>query len=170
MSPERVKVIILRLKQDDPKKATGAKLLRLGLAEKYRFNRGFSLLVLNPYARALISPMDREATKGVVAVDASWRRIDEVKWPRGRQRRLPFLVAANPINYGMPEKLSTVEAIAAALYILGFKEQAFEMLRPFKWGYGFLSLNRDRLESYSMFSSEEDVKKLDEKFRKELYG
>lgn len=165
-----MKVIILRLKHDDPRKATGAKLLRLGLAERYRRSRGTSLLILNPYAKILISPKDREATKGIVAVDASWRRIKEVRWPRGRQRRLPFLVAANPINYGLPERLSTAEAIAAALYILGYKERALEMLRPFKWGYEFISLNQDRLESYSLGTNrEEDVKRLDEKFREELF-
>jgi len=171
VSPKRIKVIVLRLRQDDPKKATGSKLLRLGLADRYKLSRGSSLIVLNPFARRFISPVDREGIRGIIAVDASWRKIESVRWPHGRQRRLPFLVAANPINYGVPERLSTVEALAAGLYILGYKEQALELLDPFKWGPEFIHLNYERLEAYSREeNSEEDVRSLDDKFRRELVG
>ncbi len=166
-----MRVIVLRLHQDDPKKATGSKLLRLGLAERYRPSRGTSLVVLNPKSKLMLSPRDGLVARGLVAVDASWRRIKEVRWPRGRQRRLPFLVAANPINYGLPERLSTVEALAAALYIMGYRERALRMLEPFKWGPEFIHLNLERLEAYSREDiGEEDVRELDRRFRMELLG
>jgi len=163
-----MRVYVLRLKHDDPRKATGSKILRLGLAERYKPARG--LIVLNPLSTALLSPADREKAKGLVAVDASWRRIHEVRWPRGTQRRLPFLVAANPINYGVPEYLSTVEALAAALYILGCRDDAINILRPFKWGMEFIFLNKERLEAYSEAKDESEVRELCRKFRDELAG
>jgi len=167
-----IDIYILRLPHDDPKKATGARLLRRGIAKDARKTRPRSPIVLNPKANTLISLKDRRILEknGLLAVDASWRRIDEVKWPRGVQRVLPFLIAANPINYGKPFKLSTAEAIAAALYILGFPDIAEKVLCEFKWGLEFLRINQGRLDSYSKAKDPKRMRELEISAIKSLIG
>ena len=67
---------------------------------------------------------------------------------RGTSRCLPVLIAGNPVNYGKLTKLSTVEAIAAALYIGGFSDEAHTILDIFPWGHTFFELNQSLLDSY----------------------
>jgi pre-rRNA-processing protein TSR3 len=73
-------------------------------------------------------------------------------------------VAANPVNYGIPTKLSTVEALAAALYIAGFSEQAKELLSKFKWGPQFIALNAELLEDYAQAKNSADVVKVQNEY------
>uniref|UniRef100_A0A915MD81 16S/18S rRNA aminocarboxypropyltransferase Tsr3 C-terminal domain-containing protein n=1 Tax=Meloidogyne javanica TaxID=6303 RepID=A0A915MD81_MELJA len=73
------------------------------------------------------------------------------------QRLLPFLLASNPVNYGTPCKLNCAEALAAGLYLIGQKEAAVNLLRPFKWGKNFFELNLEAFNLYSECSSAADI-------------
>ena len=82
-------------------------------------------------------------------------------------RSLPFLIATNPVNYGKPCILSTVEAISATLYITRFKDEAREILNGFKWGHTFLELNHDLLEGYSEADTSSQVVQVQNEFLSE---
>jgi pre-rRNA-processing protein TSR3 len=49
------------------------------------------------------------------------------------------------------------QAIAAALYIAGFQQDAITLLYPFSFGAEFIKLNSEALEAYSRCSSEEEI-------------
>jgi pre-rRNA-processing protein TSR3 len=108
--------------------------------------------VLNPFSEIALSPADRERVEqfGVVALDCSWEHAQKVMGEdvRGTSRTLPILIAGNPVNFGKLTKLSTAEAIAATLYITGFKDEAHEMIDIFPWGHTFFELNQMLLDNY----------------------
>ena len=148
--------------QCDPKKCTGKKLARFNLATLHESPRTLprEALFLDPFSEQALSPAD-DPWRGLVVLDCSWEEVERV-FPVLQSRRLvhralPFLLAANAVNFGKPFKLSTVEAFAAALYILGEKEQAALILNKFKWGPIFLELNREPLERYSMAKDSTEV-------------
>jgi pre-rRNA-processing protein TSR3 len=87
---------------------------------------------------------------GLVAIDCSWEKVQATFASRlpGVGRRLPTLLASNPVNYAKPHKLSSLEALAASLYIMGFRGESARLLSLFKWGPGFLTLNEQPLEAY----------------------
>jgi len=158
-----VKIYVIGYREDDPKKCTAEKMVRMGFAKRVsRIPSG--CIVLNPFADKVLLPKDRElvALKGVAVIDVSWKHgIDKLREKRFLRavnaRLLPLLIAANPINYGKPFKLSSVEAVAAALFITGFKDEALRILSAFKWGMQFFNLNKDLLERYSKAESENDI-------------
>lgn len=144
--------------QDDPKKCTALRLVRLGLAQRVRAPSGRTM-VLDPFAGQVAAPPDRRRVSSVTAVDCSWRLAAAVFAPdsggagpsaaAAARRRLPPLLAGNPVNYSKVGKLTTAEALAAALHILGFGGRAGELLAGFAWGHTFLELNGALLDDYA---------------------
>jgi pre-rRNA-processing protein TSR3 len=170
MANPEPKIYVLLMKQDDPKKCTAAKLARLRLAiPLYKTERiARYAVVLNPFSPKLVLPKDRVEieTHGIVAVDCSWEKVEgafKIRLP-GSGRRLPTLLAANPTNYAKQHKLSSVEALAAALYITGFKGLAGRLLASFKWGNTLLTLNHEPLESYSQAHTPEEMVQAEQEF------
>jgi pre-rRNA-processing protein TSR3 len=129
-------------------------------------------IVLNPFSEMAFSPADRQRIEkfGLAALDCSWEHAEKVlsKHVRGTSRCLPVLVAGNPVNFGKPTQLTTVEALAGALYVAGFKEEANELLSIFKWGHTFLELNSKRLESYAEAKDSLAVIEIQKQFIKTL--
>jgi pre-rRNA-processing protein TSR3 len=158
-----VTISVYHAKQCDPKKCTTLKLKRHNMVRVVHRVRGLprGAVILNPFSDRAFSPADRERLerRGLAAIDCSWIHADEVfeLSMRGVSRCLPYLIAANPTNYGVPTKLSTVEALAAALYIVGFKEKAEQLLSKFKWGPNFIELNRELLDSYAQAKNSTEV-------------
>lgn len=168
-TPANFPVAMWDLNHCDPKKCSGRKLLRHGLIKNLKLGQRFPGLVLTPVGVNCVSPQDREIieSSGIGVVDCSWARIDETPFNRMKSphpRLLPFLVAANPINYGKPCKLSCVEAIAAALMITGLKDEAKFYLSKFSWGHSFLELNEELLELYSKCQSSKEILEVQQKY------
>jgi len=110
-------------------------------------------IVLNPFSEIAFSPADRQrvADFGLAALDCSWEHAEKVLSHnvKGTSRCLPVLLAGNPTNYAKATKLSTAEALAGALFIAGFKNEAREVLSIFAWGHTFLELNAELLDAYA---------------------
>lgn len=154
----------------DPKKCTGLRLERMRKAKLVRRRRDIpdKSILLNPLASKALSPGDSGSADryGITALDCSWKNIEQIHSLRKDliSRSLPYLIAANPTYYGHPTKLSTVEALSAALYILGEKESARNLLEGFKWGHTFLELNEKPLEAYSKTEDSQEIVEIQEEF------
>jgi len=127
----------------------------------------FAGVVISPKGKKLVSAADKELLEqyGAAVVECSWNRIEEVPFSRigGKcERLLPYLVAANPTNYGRPWRLNCVEALAACFYICGHAEWAEEILSTFSYGESFLEINDELLKRYATCTSDEEVKKAEE--------
>ncbi|MEA2055634.1 MAG: DUF367 family protein [Candidatus Thermoplasmatota archaeon] len=159
-----MKLIVYHANEDDPKKCSAKKLAKFGFVKLETNIRKTpkDMILLNPFAKKSISKEDLPSAKkyGILAVDCSWKNAEtsfDFLDNRNYSRALPFVVAVNPVNYGKTLKLSTLEAFAAALYILDEVEKAEEILNLYKWGPNFLVLNKEPLEDYRRAKTSEEV-------------
>ena len=159
-----MKLFVYHANEDDSKKCSARKLAKFNfvtLETKIRKTPKKAVL-LNPFAEKSLSKQDLKIaeTNGILAVDCSWKNVEksfDFLDKRCSSRALPFLVAANPVNYGKSFKLSTLEAFAATLYILGEVEKAKEILNLYKWGPHFLELNLEPLEDYRKAQNSQEI-------------
>ncbi|MGA3288936.1 MAG: DUF367 family protein [Candidatus Bathyarchaeia archaeon] len=166
------RITVYHAAQCDPKKCTGLRLKRRGLARIVTRTRFLPkrAIVLNPFSEIAFSPMDRHRVEnfGLAALDCSWEHAQKVLsgHVKGTSRCLPILIAGNPVNFGKLTKLTTAEAIAAALYIAGFKEKAAELLSIFTWGHTFFELNSILLDSYAQAENSTEIVEMQTKLLK----
>ena len=153
-----MKLQVLMFYQDDPRKCTAAKMVKFGLAQNIK-KIGSKGLVLDPFSEKTLLPSSKSLINSIVGIDCSWNLANEAfsKKFHGIKRKLPPLLAGNPVNYAKLNKLSTVEALSASLFILGFKDQSLLLLDKFKWGHTFYDLNKHLLDEYSKLEKEEQI-------------
>lgn len=152
---------VLMFYQDDPKKCTAAKMVKFGLAQNIK-KIGSNGLVLDPFSKKYLLSCDKNSVSSIVGIDCSWNLAEQAfsKKFSGLKRKLPPLLAGNPVNYSKLNKLTTVEAISASLFILGFSEQALELLDKFKWGHTFYELNQNLLQDYANAKDENNIESI----------
>lgn len=157
----------LLLNQDDPKRCTATKLVKFGLAKKVNRTTQNTIL-LDPFSNHVLLPKDKKISNSLTVVDCSWNLADDTFSSRtftGIRRTLPPLLAGNPVNYSKLNKLTSVEALCGALYIMGYSQIAVELLNKFKWGHTFLELNQNILDDYCNMKSENDLASILHEYR-----
>lgn len=157
----------------DPKRCSGKKLMKLGLMRELHMGQRHNGVIITPNGKQVVSPADRELMDqyGAAVVECSWARTKEVQWNKvgGKcERLLPYLVAANTVNYGKPWRLNCVEALAAAFYICGHPDWAEQILAPFSYGPSFLEINETLLDRYAACADAAEIKKTEEEWMEQL--
>lgn len=170
-----IRRLVVVLGDDDPKACTGRRMLRRGLAlPSSRRDAGARPIVLDPFAAEPLSRKDRATAEshGILVVDGSWNRLSDRGrldlptqggLPRGPHRRLPMLVAANPQHYGRLGELNSVEALGAALYLVGRPDEAATLLSEFAGGDAFLEINRGRFAAYARAPSPDGIRRAEQR-------
>jgi pre-rRNA-processing protein TSR3 len=157
----------------DPKRCSGKRLMKLGLMRELHLGQRHSGVIITPNGKQTLSPADKPLLEqyGAAVVECSWARTKEVQWSKvgGKcERLLPYLVAANTVNYGKPWRLNCVEALAAAFAICGHLDWAAQVLAPFSYGKAFLEINSSLLKKYAACKDEAGVKRAEQEWMERL--
>src|SRR2546430_12478894 len=150
---ETIRLLAYHAGQCDPKRCPSRRLERLGLMTFVPRPNSLpnGAILLTPEADRALSRADapRAERRGLAILDVSWKRGGFPAVPQATRRALPYLLAANPVNFGKPFVLSSVEALAAALVLFGRPAEAHEILAKFTWGSHFIAVNHEPLEAYA---------------------
>jgi pre-rRNA-processing protein TSR3 len=143
--------------------------MRMGLMRELSIGRKSGGVIITPNGKTVVSPADLPILleHGAAVVECSWARLAEVPFSKiggKHERLLPYLVAANSVNYGKPWRLNCVEALAACFAICGRPEWAEQILEPFTYGEAFMEINRELLERYAACEDADEVKKAEEEW------
>ena len=163
------------LAQDDPKKNTAVLASKRGDLTLHKAIRTLPKrgIILEPLCGKVFGPEDHDLLLkkrgALVGLDCSWAHIEPsvervMKSTRLQPRMLPLLLAANPVNWGKPSRLTTAEALATVLYLVGRTEQAREVLGAFRWGERFFELNREPLDAYAAATTSDELVNLQFEF------
>lgn len=150
------------MNQCNRKICSAQKMVRANKLSVLHHRQSFHGILLSPACTRLLSPADRPTIEqcGLGVIDCSWRRVTAAglrMFSRCRNRLLPYLVAANPVNYGRPYRLNCVEAVAAALHICGCVDEAYDVMDGFDYGNEFFRVNDDLLSMYMACTDSDDM-------------
>lgn len=163
----KLKIFYIDLRQDDPKKSTMRKLESFSFAKRILPDRVKQTLLLKFSAEHYVTFKDRETIEkyGICVIDGSWNLgelMDERKWKN--ERKLPPLMASNPVNYGKISKLSSAEAIAGSLMITGFYREGVEIMNKFRWGHTFIETNENLIKEYEKCRDDDEITEVAEEY------
>lgn len=164
----KLSVAIFYANQCDPKKCTSIRLSNMQNKLNIRLHWlthpkqiHQQSIVLTPNSYNILIPADEKyiSKKGITIIDCSWKQGQKyLAWTFTRGRKLPPLLAGNPVNYGKWYRLTSAEALAASLFIINKPQEAHEILDILPWGKSFVELNHELLQTYAKIKSQKEVK------------
>ena len=158
---------VIHLNQDDPRKCTSRAMERKNHAILHDHPRKAPKrgILLDPTSGMLQGPEDNslfDRGGSIVALDCSWKSLESAlgevsNHTKLGRRTLPILLAANPVSWGKPGRLSTAEALCASVIISGRWDQGRMIMQQFPFGNEFLNLNHQPLLAYSKAESNAEL-------------